>query len=1003
MAFSECDHTARRLGMLTAVHVATSSRNWTLSALSIVVSERHTDTSGIHARRLRSPLQEMSMPQVMSRVARAGLATNALARAASKAQPVARTSDFGFAASRSVSRPVRAMASAATTTEKVAEAPKPIYLKDYTAPDYKFAKVVLDFELGEEVTVVGNTIAVEPTFTAGGDPRPLFLNGDPTVQLESVTVDGTALDAADYVLTPKGLTITAPPAVPFELKITTTIKPQENTELEGLYKSSGNFCTQCEAEGFRRITFYQDRPDVMSEFTTKITADKAKYPVLLSNGNLVDSGELDGGKHFTVWEDPFPKPAYLFALVAGDLGMIEDTFTTKSGREVALRIYVEEHNLDKADWAMVSLVKSMKWDEDVFGLEYDLDLFNIVAVDDFNMGAMENKSLNIFNSRLVLATPTTATDMDYSAIEGVVAHEYFHNWTGNRVTCRDWFQLSLKEGLTVYRDQEFSADMNSRGVKRIGDVARLRMSQFPQDAGPMAHPIRPESYIKMDNFYTVTIYEKGAEVVRMYETLLGKDGFRKGMDLYFARHDGQAVTCDDFLAAMADANDADLTAFKPWYSQAGTPTLDVTTEYDSDAKTFTMTCTQSIAGTPGQSDKSPVLMPIAVGLLASDGSDMELVLDGDAVKGETTKVLRLSESSQTFVFKCVGEKPVPSILRNFSAPVRLTTDLTQEDLIFLMANDSDQFNRWEAGQTLTRSLLLDLVAKAGEGETLVMDQKIVDAMHNIVNLAKEKGADKAFIARAMALPSEGELSEMVSPADPDVIHAARDFVVKTLAKELKSELTWTMKDNTSEKYERDGESRAARTLKNMCLGLLSYLEDPEIDAEALARFKSADNMTDQISALSALSGRADCEARTDAIDMFYEQWKHDPLIMNKWLGLQAGAALPNNVENVKRLTEHPAFDIKNPNKVYSLVGGFVGGTPTNFHAADGSGYEFLGDIVLKIDKLNGGVAARMVGGFTRWRKYDEKRRVMMKAQLERIVGTEGLSENVFEIVSKSLE
>ena len=945
----------------------------------------------------------MTMPQVMSRVARAGLATNTLARAASKAAHHAKPT-FGFAASRSVARPTRAMASSAATAEKVAEAPKPIYLKDYTAPDYRFAKVVLDFELGEEVTVVGNTISVEPTFAAGGDPRPLFLNGDPTVELAGVEVNGTALDASAYVLTKKGITITAPPAAPFELKITTKIKPQENTELEGLYKSSGNFCTQCEAEGFRRITFYQDRPDVMSEFTTRITADKAKYPVLLSNGNLVDSGDLDGGKHFTVWEDPFPKPAYLFALVAGDLGMIEDKFTTKSGREVALRIYVEEHNLDKADWAMVSLIKSMKWDEDVFGLEYDLDLFNIVAVDDFNMGAMENKSLNIFNSRLVLATPQTATDMDYSAIEGVVAHEYFHNWTGNRVTCRDWFQLSLKEGLTVYRDQEFSADMNSRGVKRIGDVARLRMAQFPQDAGPMAHPIRPESYIKMDNFYTVTVYEKGAEVVRMYETLLGKDGFRKGMDLYFERHDGQAVTCDDFLAAMADANGADLTAFKPWYSQAGTPKLDVTTEYDAAAKTFTMTCTQSTPTTPGQSDKKPVLMPIAVGLLASDGSDMELTLEGEAgTAGETTKVLRLSEASQTFVFTNVAEKPVPSILRNFSAPVRLSTDLTQEDLIFLMANDSDQFNRWEAGQTLTRALLLDLVEKAGMGEELVMDQAIVDAMRNIVNLAKEEGADKAFIARAMALPSEGELSEMVVPANPDVIHAARDFVVKTLAKELKEELLWTMRDNTSEKYERDGESRAARTLKNTGLALLSYLEDPEIDAEAFRRFKTADNMTDQISALSALSGRADCKERAEAIDMFYEQWKHDPLIMNKWLGLQAGASLPNNVENVKRLVDHPAFDIKNPNKVYSLVGGFVGGTPINFHAADGSGYEFLGDIVLKIDKLNGGVAARMVGGFTRWRKYDEKRQEMMKAQLERIVKTEGLSENVFEIVSKSLE
>jgi len=890
--------------------------------------------------------------------------------------------------------------------ETTAEAPQTIYLKDYTAPNYRFAQVLLDFDLGEEITVVGNTISVQPTVPAGDDvsPRPpLFLHGDPSVELAGIEVDGESLAESAYLVTPKGLTITDPPSSNFKLKITTKIKPQENTKLEGLYKSSGNFCTQCEAEGFRRITFYQDRPDVMSQFTTKITADKSRYPVMLSNGNLVDSGETDDGKHFTVWEDPFPKPSYLFALVAGSLGMIEDTFTTKTGRKVALRIYVEKHNLDKADWAMVSLVKAMKWDEDVFGLEYDLDLFNIVAVDDFNMGAMENKSLNIFNSRLVLATPTTATDTDYSNIEGVVAHEYFHNWTGNRVTCRDWFQLSLKEGLTVYRDQEFSADMNSRGVKRISDVAKLRMAQFPEDSGPMAHPIRPESYIKMDNFYTVTVYEKGAEVVRMYETLLGKDGFRKGMDLYFQRHDGQAVTCDDFFAAMADANNADLSAFERWYSQAGTPQLDVKTKYDASAKTFTLTCTQTVPDTPGQTQKKPMLVPIAVGLLARDGTDMELTLEGeDDAKGETTKVLRLSEASQTFQFTKVEEEPVPSILRNYSAPVRLTTDLTQEDLIFIMAHDSNAFNRWEAGQTLTRSLLLDLVAKAGRNEPLVMDTKIVEAMRNIINLAKEDGSDKAFIARAMALPSEGELSELVSPADPDVIHAARDFVLKTLVRELRSELEWTLKDNDADKYERDGAARAARTLKNLCLGLLSHLEDQDVDADTFLRFKSADNMTDQISALAALSGRSDCTARVEAIDMFYEQWKHDPLIMNKWLGLQAGAALPNNVENVRRLTEHPAFDIKNPNKCYSLVGGFVGGTPTNFHAADGSGYEFLGDMVLKIDEFNGQVAARMVGGFTRWRKYDPKRQELMKAQLERIVKTKGLSENVFEIVSKSL-
>ena len=580
-----------------------------------------------------------------------------------------------------------------------------------------------------------------------------------------------------------------------------------------------------------------------------------------------------------------------------------------------------------------------------------------------------------------------------------------NNWTGNRVTCRDWFQLSLKEGLTVYRDQEFSSDMNSRGVKRIGDVARLRMAQFPQDAGPMAHPIRPESYIKMDNFYTVTVYEKGAEVVRMYDTLFGKEGFRKGMDLYFERHDGQAVTTDDFLAAMADANNADLSAFKPWYSQAGTPSVNVTTSYDADAKTFSMTCEQTIPDTPGQTGKQPVLMPIAVGLLGPDGKDMPLTLQADEnAAGDvvTTKVLRFAAAKETFVFTGVEEKPVPSILRDFSAPVKLTTDLTQEDLIFLMANDSDSFNRWEAGQTLTRSLLLGLIDAAAKGETLEMDPAIVEAMRAIVTAASAPDADKAFIARAMAIPSESELSEMVSPADPDVIHAARKFVVQTLAKELRAELETTMAVNTAATYSNEPEARAERTLKNTCLGLLSYLEDSEIDAEALKRFKAADNMTDQVAALAALTSR-DCKERTEALDLFYEQWKEDPLIMNKWLGLQASAGLPGNVENVKALTKHPAFDIKNPNKVYSLVGGFVGGTPTNFHAADGSGYEFLGDIVLELDKLNGSVAARMVGGFTRWRKYDEGRQKLMKAQLDRIVNTEGLSENVYEIVSKSLE
>jgi aminopeptidase N len=904
------------------------------------------------------------------------------------------------------------------------DAPKPILLSEYAAPEYTYASVTLEFDLGEEITVVTNTCAVEPAH-GGSTPTPLFLHGDDSLDLISVHIDGTKLERDQYSITSKGMTIATPPSGPFELKIVTNIKPQENTELEGLYKSSGNFCTQCEAEGFRRITFFQDRPDVMSVFTTKIVADKQKYPVLLSNGNLIESGVCsdDATKHFTVWNDPFVKPSYLFALVAGDLSKLEKKFVTKSGREVALKIYVEAHNLDKTDFAMESLIHSMRWDEEVFGLEYDLDLFNIVAVDDFNMGAMENKSLNIFNSRLVLATPTTATDADYAAIEGVVAHEYFHNWTGNRVTCRDWFQLSLKEGLTVYRDQEFSSDMNSRGVKRIGDVSRLRASQFPQDAGPMAHPIRPESYIKMDNFYTVTVYEKGAEVVRMYETLLGKAGFRKGMDLYFERHDGQAVTCDDFLNAMADANEVDLTKFKPWYSQAGTPTVTASAEYDAEAATFALTLTQRIPDTPGQTDKKPVLMPIKLGLVGSDGKDMPLKLrsaTGDSsaatsARSETSEdgtisaTLRFSESSATYVFEDVREKPTLSILRDFSAPVKVVTELTRKDLIFLMANDSDLFNKWEAGQTLFREVMLGLIRElsesGGDETSLRLDQEIVQAVRAVLLGASDANADKAFIARALTLPSESELSELVTPADPDAIRRVRDFVVVTLAKALKSELEAGLHANSAREFSRDGAARSARSLKNTCLSFLSRLGEKEIDLECLARFERANNMTDQIAALACLTNRDGrvCPERQVALDSFYERWRHDSLIMNKWLGVQAGAAVPNNVENVLQLMHHPAFDIKNPNKVYSLVGGFVNGCPSNFHDVSGSGYAFLGDAVLRLDEINGSVAARLVAGFARWKKYDEKRQALMKAQLERIMRKKGLSENVYEIVAKSLE
>ena len=898
----------------------------------------------------------------------------------------------------------------ATTTMNVIvdadakETPKTIYLKDYQTPAYAFEKVSLSFQLNEEETTVESTIDVRVERKG----ETLFLHGDKSMRLDAVRVNGAQVSDSRLKRTNAGLFVDGLPNEDFTLDIVTTIKPQENTALEGLYKSSGNYCTQCEAEGFRRITFYQDRPDVMSKFTTRMEAAKDKYPVLLSNGNLIDSGDAEGGRHFAVWEDPWRKPSYLFALVAGNLAKIEDSFTTMSGKKVDLRIYTEPHNIDKADHAMVSLIKSMKWDEDTFGLEYDLELFNIVAVDDFNMGAMENKSLNVFNSRLVFATPKTATDSDYAAIEGVVGHEYFHNWTGNRVTCRDWFQLSLKEGLTVYRDQEFSSDMNSRGVKRIGDVSKLRAAQFPQDSGPMAHPIRPEEYIKMDNFYTVTVYEKGAEVVRMYESLLGKDGFRKGMDLYFERHDGCAVTTDDFFNAMADANNTDLSAFKPWYQQAGTPIVDVKTSYDASKKTFTLKATQMVPATPGQdaSQKKAVLMPIRVGLLnKSTGKDIEIIsVNGVAQdKGTTTAVLRFDQKEQTFTFENVEQDVVPSILRNFSSPIKMTTDLEESDLLFLMANDSDPFNRWEAGQTLFRSLLVKLIADETNGKALEMNTKITDAVRKTIEGSNAADADKAFIARAMMVPSESELVEMLEPGtvDPDVVKAARDFVMKSLAADLRSLLEETVKMNSATAYKNEPADRAMRSLKNMCMGYLSYVDEPEVAKDALERYQNADNMTDKIATLSALSNKV-CAERDTAFDAFYQEWQNDPLVMCKWLSLQASSGIPDNLDNVKALLKHPAFDIKVPNKVYSLIGGFMS-NPTTFHQKDGQGYEFLADVILQLNEINQQVAARMAGGFTRWRKYDPSRQALMKKQLERIIATENLSENVYEIVKKSLD
>lgn len=888
--------------------------------------------------------------------------------------------------------------------ESEMEGPKEIFLKDYKLPDYYFDTVDLSFSLGEEKTIVCAKINVVPRVE--GVTAPLALDGT-DLKLLSVKINGNELKEGDYQVDSRHLILKSPPSVNFTLETVTEILPQKNTSLEGLYKSSGNFCTQCEAEGFRKITFYQDRPDIMAKYTCRIEADKSLYPVLLSNGNLIEQGDLEGGKHFALWEDPFKKPCYLFALVAGQLESRDDTFTTCSGRKVALRIWTPQQDLPKTEHAMYSLKAAMKWDEEVFGREYDLDLFNIVAVPDFNMGAMENKSLNIFNSKLVLASPETATDADYAAILGVIGHEYFHNWTGNRVTCRDWFQLSLKEGLTVFRDQEFSSDLGSRTVKRIGDVSKLRIYQFSQDAGPMAHPVRPHSYIKMDNFYTVTVYEKGAEVVRMYKTLLGSEGFRKGTDLYFERHDGQAVTCEDFFAAMRDANNADFANFLLWYSQAGTPSVKVTSSYNAEARTFSLKFSQTVPPTPGQPIKEPMFIPVAMGLLDSSGKDMPLSsiyhdgkLESITSGGQPvyTTVLRVTKGEEEFVFADVAEKPIPSLLRGYSAPIRLHSDLTENDLFFLLAHDSDGFNRWEAGQILARKLMLSQVVNFQKGDKLVLDPQF---LHGIKCILLDSSLDKEFIAKAITLPGEGEIMDMMEVADPDAVHAVRSFIRKQLASELKQEFINLVKENRSSgKYEFDHVNMARRALKNTALGYLGGLEDEQVTELVLNEYKSATNMTDQFSALAAIAQKPG-QPREAALADFYAKWQDDFLVVNKWFALQSASDIPGNVENVRKLLEHPAFDLRNPNKVYSLIGGFCA-SPVNFHAKDGSGYKFLGDLVVQLDKINPQVASRMVSAFSRWKRYDDTRQNLAKSQLEMIVSANGLSENVFEIASKSL-
>jgi aminopeptidase N len=878
--------------------------------------------------------------------------------------------------------------------------PTTVFLKDYSPPAFLMPEIDLDVSIHDDHAEVRARIALRRN-PAARDPRaPLVLDGE-ELQLLAVALDGRSLAPAEYSLDGGRLCV---PDVPdaFTLETAVRIEPRKNTQLMGLYASKDGYFTQCEAEGFRRITFAPDRPDVMARYTTTIRAEQARYPVLLSNGNLVAAGvettAAAPARHWARWEDPFPKPSYLFAMVAAKLDVLEDEFVTRSGKRARLAIYVEPGKLDQCGFAMQALKKAMRWDEDTFGLELDLDHYMIVAVGDFNMGAMENKGLNIFNTKYVLARPDIATDTDFLNIERVVAHEYFHNWTGNRVTCRDWFQLSLKEGLTVFRDQEFGADTYSRAVTRIQEVRGLRAAQFPEDAGPMAHPVRPQSYTDISNFYTATVYEKGAEVVRMIHTLLGKAGFRRGMDLYFQRHDGQAVTTDDFVAAMADANGYDLAQFKLWYDQAGTPTVHARAEYDPAGARFVLTLRQSIPPTPGQPVKQPMHIPIALGLVGPDGRELPLRLEGEPAPAGTDRVLSLREAEARWVFVDVPARPVPSLLRRFSAPVNLDYDYSEADLTHLMAHDTDAFNRWEAGQRLALAIILRGVSALQAGRAVEVPPAFLEAARRVLAGA---ALDPAFAAEALVLPAESYVAEQLDVVDPDAIHAARNALRAALARALRADLLAAYRSYaTPGPYSPDAQSAGRRSLRNLALGYLMELAEAEVTALCVRQFDAADNMTDRMAALAALAN-SDAPERVGALERFYAAWKHEPLVVDKWLAVQAGSRRPDTLARVKALLAHEAFDLRVPNKVFALIRGFCA-NQVRFHAADGAGYAFTAERILELDPLNPQVAARLARAFDRWRKLDAGRQAHARAALERIADAPGLSKGVAEVVTKAL-
>ncbi len=888
----------------------------------------------------------------------------------------------------------------------IEQQPQAIYLKDYIVPDYLVKKTELHVDIYDGYTIVTSNLSLYKNPASARAVSQLSLHGT-DLELISIAIDGNVLSANAYEFGEETLTINNTPEQ-FLLTSVSKIYPEKNTSLEGLYKSRTMYCTQCEAEGFRKITYYLDRPDVMSEFTTTVVADK-KFPVLLSNGNLIAKGDLDNNRHFATWHDPFKKPAYLFALVAGDLAHIESQFTTETKRDVTLKIYVEPKDLDKCDHAMTSLKNSMRWDEEVYGREYDLDIFMIVAVDDFNMGAMENKGLNIFNTSCVLAKPETTTDAGFQRVEGVVAHEYFHNWTGNRVTCRDWFQLSLKEGFTVYRDSEFSADMGSHTLKRVEDVSLLRTLQFAEDAGPMAHPIRPESYIEISNFYTMTIYEKGAEIVRMLANLLGKENFRKGTDLYFERHDGQAVTTEDFVAALADASGKDLTQFKRWYSQAGTPRLYVTDEYNEDTQEYSLHIKQTCPPTPECQQKLPFHIPIAIGLLGSAG-DLPLVLKNAEPDFETSdnthKVIELTQAEQTFIFERVQEKPVPSLLRGFSAPVKLAYDYSREDLMLLMSRDSDGFSRWDASQQLALQVIDDVIAAYQRGQDVnfvAVDTRLINAYRSVL---QDESLDPAMVAYMLTLPSEAYISELATVVNVEAIHYSRAAVRKTIARELRADFERIYNAyNHQQTYTATADDIAARSLKNVALAYLMLLSDEKIIRACEQQYLSANNMTDVMAALTQLvNAEADLakSLSENALTHFYEKWQEESLVVNQWLTVQATCSLPSTLARVKALELHNAYDSKNPNKIRALISSFCNNNAINFHDAEGEGYKYLADKIIVLNTQNPQIASRLLTPLTKWKKYGSVRQALIKAQLERIMAEPDLSKDVFEVVSKSL-